>query len=338
MSMPTPDDLTLPEINRLFPDSGKAREYLEGLRWPDGPVCPHCENSQGAKIWKITASKEKKIREGLHHCGCCDRHFTVTIGTIFEDSHIPLHKWLVAWYLFATAKKGISALQMQRTLGLGSYRTAWFMMHRIRHVVTTESFSKPLTGTIEVDETYVGGKILGKGHKAGFDNKVPVVSLVERGGDKRSMVMPKVTAKNLREVVEKNVEKYSFVYTDEHGGYKNLKKGFQHASVNHREKEYARKTPSGRTVSTNTVESSFSLIKRAIYGSFHHVSRKHLPRYLAEFDHKWNTRKEKDGARMVDGLMKVAGKRMTYKPAKAALPDAVPCVSIGDGEEDHIPF
>ena len=161
--LPTPESLTLPEIFAHFDTEDKARAYLEAIRWPMGPVCPHCSNRTEAAIWKIEPNEKKKIRAGLYHCGKCSKQFTVTVGTIFEDSHIPLQKWLVAWYLLCSSKKGISSLQIQRTLGLGSYRTALFMMHRIRYALKDPVFSTKLSGIVEADETYVGGKTRGKG-------------------------------------------------------------------------------------------------------------------------------------------------------------------------------
>ena len=149
--LPTPEDLTLPEIMERFATDDKAREYLETIRWPNGPVCPHCQNAEKAKIWKIEANPAKKVRAGLYQCGACNGQFTVTVGTIYEDSHIPLRKWLVAWYMLSTSKKGISALQVQRMLALGSYRTAWMMMHKIRHALRDPVFTTNLKGIIEID-------------------------------------------------------------------------------------------------------------------------------------------------------------------------------------------
>lgn len=286
----------------------QARTYLESLLWPDGAVCPHCASRNVYKMQGTTC------RAGLHRCRACEGQFTVTIGTIFEDSHIPLRKWVRAFHLMCSSKKGISALQLQRNLGLGSYRTAWHLAHRIRLAMQCEPMASLLKGTIEVDETYVGGKNTGKGWAHALDNKTPVVSLVERGGKKRSVVVPKVTAENLRAAVVEHVEAYSFVNTDEHRGYKNLKRGFQHDAVNHSAGEYVRKSPTGRTITTNTVESSFALLKRGIVGAFHHVSKKHLPRYLGEFDFRWNERKTSDVERTVAALKQSKGKRLTYKP------------------------
>ena len=169
------------EILSRFNTDEKAREYLEAIRWPNGAVCPHCGNADQERIWKLTGNTAKKIRFGLRQCGACKKQFTVTVGTIFEDSHIPLGKWLAAWYLLCSSKKGISSLQIQRMLDIGSYRSALFMMHRIRFALKDPSFTGMLAGTVEVDETYVGGKQ--RSGKQGYsDNKTPVISLVERGG------------------------------------------------------------------------------------------------------------------------------------------------------------
>ena len=290
----------------------QARAYVESLLWPDGAVCPHCS---GKDVYKMSGDS---CRAGLHRCRACEKQFTVTVGTIFEDSHLPLRTWVRAFHLMCSSKKGISALQLQRNLGLGSYRTAWHMAHRIRLAMQCEPMAGMLKGTVEVDETYVGGKRRGCGHKKGMENKTPVVSLVERGGNKRSIVMDKVTAKNLRQAVIENVEAGTPINTDEHKGYKNLKKGFKHESVNHSAGEYVRNFKDGRTVTTNTVESSFALLKRGIVGAFHHVSKKHLHRYTGEFDYRWNERKTQDVERTKKALTQSKGKRLTYKPLSGA--------------------
>ena len=190
--LPTPNDMTLSQVMKRFSSEVEAREYLEAIRWPNGPVCPHCKNSDQNKIWKIHANTAKKIRPGLYRCGECDKEFTVTVGTIFEDSHIPLSKWLVAWYMVASAKKGTSALWIQQNLGLGSYRTAWMMMHKIRHALKDPAVAEQMKGTLECDETYVNALPRQsenqprpvKGFREGSE-KVPVVALVQRDGDLR---------------------------------------------------------------------------------------------------------------------------------------------------------
>jgi transposase-like protein len=305
---PTPSDLTLDEIMQRFATDDAAREYLEHILWPDGPRCPHCKNADSKRIWKIQANVEKSIRAGLYRCAACDKEFTVTVNTIFEDSHIPLRKWLVAWYLVNSSKKGISSLQLQRQLKLGSYRTALFMTHRIRYALHDAAFTDKLDGTVECDETWVGGKVHGRGH-AYTGNKTPVVSLVERGGRVRSQVVNRVTGKNLKAVLTENIAPSAAIITDDYRGYRKAAKGFRsHESVNHSAGEYVR-----GDAFTNTVESSFSLLKRGVIGTFHSVSRKHLPLYVGEFDHRWNHRKVTDGERTVTGLRKAAGKRLQYR-------------------------
>jgi transposase-like protein len=300
--LPTPDDLTLDEIMHRFSTDDTAREYLESILWPDGPVCPHCKNADSKHIWKIKANAEKNIRAGLHRCAKCDKEFTCTIGTIFEDSHIPLRKWLVAWYMISASKKGISSLQLQRILGLGSYRTALFMTHRIRHALRDPEVQSKLTGIVEADETYIGGRATGKGrHYMG--NKVPVVALVERDGRVRSQVVRHVTGKNLKAVLLKHVEPSATIMTDEHAGYPNAAKSFAgHQTVNHSAGEYAR-----GLAHVNGAESFFSLLKRGVVGTFHHISEKHLPLYLAEFNHRHDNRKVTDGERTVRALLKAVG-------------------------------
>jgi len=311
---PTPDDLTLDQIMQRFNTDAPAREYLENLRWPDGITCPHCKNANAANIWDIAANKEKKIREGLHQCGECKKQFTCTIGTIFEDSHIPLRKWLVAFYLNSSSKKGISSLQLQRILELGSYRTALFMQHRIRHALQDSIFTDAdkMTGTVEVDETYVGGKTRGTG--GGYKgNKTPVVSMLERGGRVRSKVMVKVTGVKLKEFIAEHATPGTVVNTDDNFGYRGLNaQGFEHQVIKHSVKEYVRKE-GNRTVTTNGIEGYFSLLKRGVVGTFHKVSEQHLPLYLAEFDHRHNTRTLTDGQRTVIALQKTVGKRLHYR-------------------------
>ena len=310
-NMPLPEDLTLDKLLTNFSTDAKAREYLEYLLWPNGPVCARCGTNDQGRIAKTKPNKEGGTREGLYRCNDCRRTFTVTVGTIFEDSHIPLRKWLVAWILLNSSKKGVAALLLQRILDLGSYHTAFFMTHRIRHALKAESFAGKLTGIVECDETYVGGKTRGKG--AAFrGNKTPVFSLVERDGTKRSMVMERVTAKNVHAAVREHVAAGEKVMTDESNVYVGLRPAFQKQSVCHGRKEYVR-----GDVHTNTVESSFSLLKRGVIGTFHSLSKKYLPLYLAEFDHRWNTRKDTDGERTVAGLKMSRGKRLTYRAIKA---------------------
>jgi transposase-like protein len=312
--LPTPEDLTLDEIQSRFGTDEAARAYLEEIRWGSGVVCPHCENADHKRIWEIKENRAKKIRAGLYHCAECNKQFTVTVGTIFEDSHIPLRKWLVAWYLLCSSKKGISSLQIQRMLGLGSYRTALFMMHRIRYALAQPEFTERLSGVVEVDETYIGGKVRGQG-QGRKDNKTAVVSLVERGGKARSFVMERVTGENLQQAILENVSAATKVCTDDFHGYWNMPKIYTHRSVKHSKKEYVRKEGDFK-VHTNTAESKFSLLKRGLIGTFHQVSKKHLPLYLAEFDHRFNHRKNTDGERTIAALKCADGKRLMYRKPK----------------------
>jgi transposase-like protein len=316
-------------MSRFAPDSSeeltdpdrKGREYLEAIRWPNGPVCPHCKNAEQSKVWKIEGNTAKSIRHGLYECGACDKQFSVMVGTIFTDSKIPLWKWLVAWYLICNAKKGVSAKQIQRALGFGSYRTAWMMMHKIRHAMSDPQFNKPLTGTVEADETYYGpnpnrdskGNLKEKGYRKG-SSKSPILALVERGGQVRTKVLATVTPKNLRDFVFDNVSRQATFNTDESHLYRPIRRAFKsHGSVVHRKKQYAKHNADGTVSHVNTAESFFSLLKRGLAGSFHHVSKEHLFRYCNEFTFRWNNRHVTDGERMIAGLGKIEGKVLTYK-------------------------
>lgn len=324
---PTPDDLTLDQIQSRFATDKKARAYLESIRWPQGPVCPHCK---ATTFWRIKADKKKDIREGLYHCSACKKHYTVTVGTVFEDSKIPLRKWLVAFYLMSSSKKGIAALQIQRMLGLGSYRTAHFMCHRIRHAMTLTGFEKPLGGVVEVDSAVIGGKPRSYTDSRGIVRtrvmeKMPIVSMVERSGRKRSFAVQRITANTLHEAIDKHVAPHSALVTDEHTVYKRFRhsKKVKHHTVNHRRRQYTLKYNDKFTIHTNTVESSFSLLKRGIVGTFHSISPQYLPLYLAEFDHRWNLREITDGNRTVKGLRMIEGKRLKYGKPSSQKPATV---------------
>jgi len=308
---PTPVDLTLDQIMAHFGTDEAAREYLEAVRWPRGPVCPHCGNANRKTIYAIEANPEKKIRAGLRECKECGDQFTVTIGTIFEDSHIPLRKWLIAWYMLCASKKGIAALQIQRMLDIGSYRSAWFMMHRIRYALRDPVFKGKLGGgggTVEADETYVGGKVRGMG-RAYKGNKTPVVALVERGGRVRSRSVGKVTGKTLKGFLDEHLDPSAHLMTDDLPAYRKPGKRFaSHQSVNHSAGEYVR-----GNAHTNSVEGYFSLLKRGVNGVFHHVGAQYMDQYLAEFDFRYNHREDTDGARTIAGLKKIDGKRLMLR-------------------------
>ncbi|HSN01322.1 MAG TPA: IS1595 family transposase [Rudaea sp.] len=287
-----------------FQDAGKAREYLEALRWPDGVVCPHCGVIGGH--YKLQG---KSTRPGLWKCKDCRKQFTVIVGTVFSDSKIPLNKWLLAVHLICASKKAISSHQIHRMLGV-TYKSAWFMTHRIREAMKSENGGLLGSGggTVEADETYWGNN--GKNRKGarGYDHKMKVVSLVEREGEKRSIVVRNVNATSLRAVLEENVSKSARLMTDEHSAYTKIGREYaDHGVVSHSTGEYAR-----GNAHSNTVESSFSLLKRGLIGTFHHVGEQHLQRYATEFDFRWNHRKISDKERAEILLQQLGGKRLVY--------------------------
>jgi transposase-like protein len=312
--------MNLNDLAKHYTDEDKARAFVERLRWPDGVVCPHC--GLLGEAYRLTAKPESKsgVRPGVWKCKGCRKQFTVRVGTIFEDSHIPLATWLKAIHLLCASKKGMSAHQLHRMLGV-TYKSAWFMAHRVRYAMTQEPLkSKLLRGTVEVDETYVGGKQEYGPHglRRNKSNKVPVVSLVERGGKVRSFQTEMVTGKTLKQVIRENVAPDSHVMTDDYPGYRGLKKDFRrHSTIRHKWKVYARRE-GDIVVSTNTIEGYFSILKRGIIGVYHHVGKHHLHRYLSEFDFRYNARKITDGERALLALKGFEGKRLTYKqPIKA---------------------
>jgi transposase-like protein len=288
-----------------FHDAEKAREYLEQKRWSNGIVCPHCGLLESYRL-EARADSKSPVRNGVYKCKACRKQFTVTVGTIFEDSHIPLNKWLMAIQLLCSSKKGMSAHQLHRMLGV-SYKTAWFMAHRIRYAMTQPPVVDKLKGTVEADETYIGGKHHGKRGR-GSENKTPVFALVERGGRVRSFKTENVTAKNLFQKIRENVDKKATIMTDEFLAYKNLGREFAHFTVNHGSGEYV-----NGIVHTNTAEGFFSILKRGINGIYHHVSEQHLDRYLAEFGFRYDNRKVEDADRASIVLKQTEGKRLTYK-------------------------
>jgi transposase-like protein len=303
--------------NSVFHDTEKARRYLEHVRWPDGPVCPHC-GTVGERITKVEGTKQSH-RPGLYVCNECGGQFTVTVGTVYESSHIPLHKWLLATHLMTASKKGISAHQLHRMLGI-TYKSAWFMAHRIREGMRDAS-PAPLGGAgkeVEIDEAYIGGKEKNK-HRSkrkhaggGGKGKEAVFALVERGGAVRSFHVPTVNATTLRPILVSHVSRASFLMSDESESALQLGKEFwMHQHVRHAAGEYVK-----GDAHTNTIEGFFSIMKRGIYGVYHHVSPTHLKRYLAEFDFRYTHRQSvgvDDLGRATKALRGIEGKRLTYR-------------------------
>ena len=302
-----------------FANEDKARELLEKLRWPNGVVCPHCKEAGAYKI-QAKADSKSGARKGLWKCknSACYGQFTVQVGTIFEDSRIPLNKWLKAIYMICSGKKGVSALQMQRDLELGSYKSAWFMMHRIRHAMAENTLGLQLSGIVEADETYIGGKAKNMHAKErkekiqgrGAVGKAPVVTLVERDGRVKSTHLETVTGENLKTVLRKYVAPDANLMTDESPVYNKMAGDVvaTRESVNHSQDEYVR-----GAVHVNSAESVHALLKRGIVGIYHHVSTTHLHRYLNEFDFRFNARKVTDSERTLKAIAGIEGKRLTYK-------------------------
>ncbi|MGH9512459.1 MAG: IS1595 family transposase [Terriglobales bacterium] len=307
---------------KLFNDPDAAREFFEKQLWPSGPVCPHC-----GLVGEAYLLHGKTTRPGLYKCKGCRKKFTVTMRTIFEDSHIPLNIWFYAIHLMCSSKKGMSAYQFHRMTATYygrkvSYRTAWFMFHRIRFAMTQHPMVEKLGGVVECDETYVGGEIRvgsykprdgkkGK-YRAVNSNKASVFSVLQRGGDVRSRHVPRVTADNLRPIVEEMIAEDAHVMTDSSTALRGALKDRKHDQVNHRAEEYVRHE-NGMCITTNTIEGYFSLLKRGIYGTYHHVGRPFLQQYLNEFDFRYNSRKVTDSQRADLALKACDGKRLTLR-------------------------
>lgn len=316
-----------------FHDEAAAFEHVETILWPRGPVCHHCGNME--RIYSLKGVRTKPSvknphgveRHGLYKCGACRKQFTVRMGTIFEESHLPLHKWLQAIHLLCSSKKGISAHQLHRVLEC-TYKTAWFLGHRIREAMRSGDFT-PMGGAgkfVEVDETFIG-RLSGlpkqdyaKGLRGASSYKNTVLTLVERGGAARSFHIDSTTVKQIVPIVNANISRETILMTDEARHYEKIGPDFAaHGTVNHADKEYGRSIKvAGEKVgiNTNTVEGFYSIFKRGMKGVYQHCAEHHLHRYLAEFDFRYTNRIARgidDGTRAVIALAGVKGKRLTYR-------------------------
>lgn len=310
--------------NKVFQDAAAAREWLESRLWPEGPICGHCGT--------IDEAKALSSRPGTYQCNACRKQFTVTVGTVFERSHIPLNKWLMATFLFCASKKGVSAHQMHRLLDI-TYKSAWFMMHRLREAVTPGDNAGPLGGegmVVEADETYIGKKDGKRKHPGagGYAHKRTVLSLTERGGKIRSFKLGGNTRQEIAAAIRANVAPESILHTDGSNIYRGMAATAGHESVDHA-KAYVRKSKIANIgsiemwpdVHTNTLEGFFSVFKRGMVGTYQHCGEQHLQRYLAEFDFRQNTRAKlgiDDASRAEIALKGIVGKRLTYRRTNAA--------------------
>jgi transposase-like protein len=304
------DDLNLISLAKEYSDEDKAIALFESMRWPGGKaICPHCKHDETYKLnSKPGTMGRNKIRKGVYCCAACRKTFTAKVGTVMEASHIPVSVWMMALFLICSSKKSISAHQLHRMLKI-TYKSAWFLAHRIRFAFSDDGVK--LKGTVEADETFVGGK---GDLKTSFLRKTPVVVLLERGGKAKTRVISSVSQKNLGAVLAECMDKSATVNTDEHPGYKAPLKDFaKHDTVNHSKDEYHRANPDGTVSTTNSAESFFSLLKRGVYGAWHHVSREHLPKYSNEFAFRWSNNKITDGARMAVAVPLFDGKRLMYR-------------------------
>lgn len=299
-----------------FHSEEAAFAYLESVVWADGTACPHCGGVD--RITKVKANLAKRIREGLWRCGDCKKQFTVKVGTVFEHMRLPLHKALQAVYLMTSSKKGISAHQLHRVLEI-TYKSAWFLAHRIREAMRDGNLSAfgGNGGIVEVDETFIG-KLKGVEKKRAFHHKMKVLALVDRdSGKARTMVIDNVKAETLMPIVIANVSREARIMTDEHSGYRDAGKFFAgHGTTSHGKGEYV--NLQDRTIHSNTVEGYFSIFKRGMKGIYQHCGEQHLHRYLAEYEFRYNNREAlgcNDKDRSVAAMKGIVGKRITYRRA-----------------------
>ncbi len=298
------------EMLKVLPDETACRKYLELILWKGEPVCPHC----GTKNENHYQLKTKGTFKGQYKCKDCRERFTVTVGTIFEGSHIDLRKWFIGIYIFSSHKKGISSHQLGRDLGL-TQKSAWFMLGRIRYAFQVKSLKTKMDGLIAADESFFGGKNknrhadkkIADSQGRSVKDKTPVFGMMQTGGNVHLSVVPDTKASTLKPIIQQMVAEGSIIVTDEWLGYSGLSKDFAHVVINHQENEYVR-----GAFHTNNIENFWSLLKRGVYGIYHQVSPKHLHRYCDEFSYRFNARKVTDNKRFDISLAKTQG-RLTYK-------------------------
>jgi transposase-like protein len=333
------ETINLCSLAKHFSNEDSAYKLVESMRWANGPVCPHC-GDEGRAYFLKARNGHRKTSTGrdsyrrLWKCAACRRQFSVLVGTIFEGSKVPLSKWLLAIYLMNASKNGVAAYELHRTLGVTN-KTAWFMLHRIREAMKAGPVADMLRGTIVADETFIGGKLgnkhrqgktpgrVGQRGQANAKGKIPVLSLInEQTGEVRSRIIPDVTGATLSKAIREQVDVAgSILHTDAGQQYRQLGKEFvDHQFVDHSDYEYVRYEADGSFIGTNPAEGYFSQLKRSIDGTQHHVSVEHLPRYLAEHDFRYSSRKLSDTARMAKLMSQTGGRRLTYKRVKLSSP------------------
>lgn len=291
---------SLIELFEAFPTEQTCIDHVTAIRWRDGKFCPLCGNSDGARIGTLTGSN-------THKCYVCRQRFSIRVGTIFQDTKLPLRKWFVAIWLINAHPKGIASTTLAKDLKI-TQKSAWFVLHRLRHAQKTPSFNAPLTGVVEIDETFVGGREENKHadkrlhQKAGTGGKTIVMGIVERNGELRAGVVADTTSNTLTPIVEFHVAKGATIVTDEYPSYRGLNKDFQHYTVRHSRREYVR-----GDIHTNSIESVWALLKRQIIGIHHWVSPKHLDAYVSEMTFRFNRRDETAGERVNSMLAQIEG-------------------------------
>ncbi len=294
---------TLLQMMAAFPDEQTAIDHFTAIRWKNGAFCPQCGST---RVYHFSDQR-------THKCGDCRKRFSIKVGTIFEDSKIPLRSWMFAIWLITSHKKGIASTQLAKDIGV-TQKTAWFMTQRLRHAIRTKSFNRPLNGEVEADETFIGGKeknkhaVDRKGGKQGGAGKAIVMGLLERGGELRTGTIPNATKATVQKIVRDHVEPGTALMTDEHVAYSGLSDTYYHHTVSHSAGEYVRHF----TLHSNGIESVWALFKRQIVGTHHYLSPKHLNRYLSEMTWRFNRRAEGEGQR-VNSLLEQAAGRLTYK-------------------------
>lgn len=294
---------SLIELMEAIPDEQAAIDHFRAIRWKDGAFCPHCGST---KVYHFSDGRN-------HKCGDCRKRFSIRVGTIFEDSKLPLRKWIMAIWLITSHKKGIASTQLAKDIGI-TQKSAWFVLHRLRHAAQTRSFNRPLDGMVEADETFIGGKEKNKhaskrtGGKQGGAGKTAVLGMLQREGELRTGIVSSLGARAVQSAVRFNVDAGALLLTDEHASFQGLGRDYIHHTVNHSAGEYVRKF----YIHTNGIESVWALFKRQIIGTHHWLSPKHLGRYLSEMTWRFNRRENEEGERVNMLLSQVEG-RLRYK-------------------------